>query len=157
MNKILNILFIFSLCILSSCLPCRIERKHFTYISIVVPENYQLYRKEMTDYVQVGGENPLKNTKFVKKKKKILCKDDIMVKSAELAGKEIYPERKAKIVYFKIQNKTAYVLLNFDIDGWAGVSVATGILHPVVEKTLLQFPEIEKVIFDYYSKDKKRR
>jgi hypothetical protein len=54
----------------------------------------------------------------------------------------------ASVSYFKVVGDTAYVLLNIDLDGWAGVSFAIARAHPIVEKTLLTFPEIKKVVFD---------
>gem|GEM_PF-2068778 len=52
-----------------------------------------------------------------------------------------------KVAYLKIVDGTAYVLLAMDIDGWAGVSSAITKVHPVVEQTLLQFPQIKVVKF----------
>jgi hypothetical protein len=57
------------------------------------------------------------------------------------------------INYFKVQSGTAYVVLNIDENGRAGVSVSIARIHPVVEKTLLQFPEIHSVVFGYASGD----
>ena len=130
---------------------------NFSTITIMVPENYDLYTKEMTDFAQVGGKNPLETTEFVKKSLKIPYTDDLIKASAQAAAREIAPgggPPKASIAYLKIKQGIAYVLLDIDIDGWAGVSVSLAIIHPLVEKTLLQFSQIKKVVFDYTPEDK---
>jgi len=128
-------------------------------ITIMVPANYDLYTRQMTEFTQTGGENPLKTIKFVKKVLKIPFTNGLIKASAQAAAGEIAPgggPPKASIAYLKIKKGTAYVLLDIDIDGWAGVSVSLAIIHPLVEKTLLQFPEINKVIFDYAPEDKSK-
>ena len=124
-------------------------------ITIMVPENDSAYKEKMTQFVQDGGENPLLTTTFIKKEVTIPYTRDIVKASAQAAAEDIYPASASaggpgvdSVAYLKIQNDTAYILLNMDIDGWAGVSVAVGIVHPVVERTLLQFPEIKHVVFD---------
>lgn len=121
-------------------------------ITITVPEDIDLYRTQMTEFIQIGGENPLKTTRFIEKEITIAPTDDILHASAQAAAQEIpitQDPHATQVVYLEIQDKTAYILLNIDIDGWAGVSVATGMIHPLVEQTLKQFPNIESVIFDY--------
>jgi len=126
-------------------------------ITIMVPENYTLYKQEMTEFAQIGGIDPLNNIKFEKKIIKIPLTTDLIKASAQAAAEEIAPSggpAKASIAYLKVQNKTAYVLLDIDLDGWAGVSASLAIIHPLVEKTLLQFPEINKVVFGYAPGDR---
>jgi len=125
-----------------------------TNLKIMVPENDSVYRTAMTRYAQEGGENPLVRVRFVKKEVVVPSVTDIIRASAQAAAEHIYPAFASagspgvdSVVYLKVQNDTAYILLGMDIDGWAGVSVATAIVHPVVEKTLLQFPEIRHVVF----------
>lgn len=132
-------------------------KEDYSTITILVPENYDLYEQNMTEFVQVGGEDPLVATKFVEKKLTIPYTDDPIKASAQAAAEEIAPSggpTKASVAYFKIENDTAYVLLDIDLDGWAGVSVSRAIIHPLIEKTLMQFPEITKAIFDYAPGDK---
>ncbi len=118
-------------------------------ITIMVPENISAYKS--TDFV----DNPpdlLKNWPFVKKQLNIPYTNDIVRASAEAAAEQIEPSggpSKATVSYLKIQNDVAYVELNIDLDGWPGVSYSKAKIHPLVEKTLLQFPEIKKVIFDF--------
>ena len=124
-------------------------------ITIMVPENDSAYKEKMTQFVQEGGENPLITTTFITKEITIPYTRDIIKASAQAAAEDIYPASASaggpgvdSMAYFKIRDDTAYILLNMDIDGWAGVSVAIAIVHPVVERTLLQFPEIKHVVFD---------
>jgi hypothetical protein len=122
-----------------------------TKIAIMIPENIPEYESAMTEYSQTGeGSNPAETMAFIKKKFTIEKTTDFIKACAQAAAAEISPKggpEKASVVYFKIKNKTAYVLLNIDMDGWAGVSVSIAIIHPLVEKTLLEFP-IDKVVFD---------
>jgi|GEM_PF-2880478 len=126
-------------------------------VTVAVPENLDLYRQKMTEYTQVGGPNPLPNIKFITKNILVpytiepeRTAVDVSLVGIPLGGG---PD-KAFASYLKIKDSTAYTLLNIDIDGWAGVSVAIAIAHPIVEKTLLQFPNIKKVVFDYAPGDK---
>lgn len=123
-----------------------------TKITILVPDNVTAYNKAMTEYIQGGGQNPLKNWVFVKKELSIPYTTDIVKASAEAAAEELTPyggPAKTSIAYLKIQDGTAYALLDIDLDGWAGVSVSIGRIHPLVEKTLLQFPQIKNVVFGF--------
>ena len=131
--------------------------KKVSTITIMVPKDYDLYRKKLTAFVQGGGENPLKSMKFVKKRLDIPYTDDLIRASAQAAAEEILPRggpaRGASIAYLKVLYGTAYVLLDIDLDGWAGSSVSIAIIHPLVEKTLLRFSTIKKVIFSYAPDD----
>ncbi|OGH95034.1 MAG: hypothetical protein A2538_05125 [Candidatus Magasanikbacteria bacterium RIFOXYD2_FULL_41_14] len=122
-------------------------------VTIMVPENEELYQTQMTEFVQVGGVDPLETTVFIKKEITVPNSTDIINASARAAASEIPHggggSGETKVAYLKVQDTTAYVLLDIDLDGWAGVSVSTAIIHPLVEKTLLQFPEINRVEFGY--------
>lgn len=123
----------------------------------MIPKNIDTYKQNMTDFVQIGWENPLNTEVFVQKYIPIAYTGDSQKASAELAAQQFStgggPE-KVLVKYFKVQNWTAYVVLNIDEDGRAGVSVSIAIIHPVVEKTLLRYPEIKNVVFGYVSGDK---
>lgn len=128
-----------------------------TWVTIMVPENMDTYRKQMTEFVQVGGTDPLKTTKFIPKIIPVLPTTDIIQASATAAAEQFTANGgpgKVTLNYLKIQDGTAYVLLNIDLDWWAGVSVSLAIIHPVVEKTILQFPAIHTVVFGYAPWDK---
>lgn len=124
-------------------------------VTIVVPDNDSLYKARMTGFVQEGGEDPVLQTTFIKKEVTVPYTTNIMKASAQAAAEDIYPSSVSaggpgvdSVAYFRIRSDTAFILLGMDIDGWAGVSVAKAIVHPVVERTLLQFPEIKQVVFD---------
>lgn len=123
-------------------------------ITILIPENLSEYVKAVDEYVSVGGINPSDDWKFVEKKIATTFDSgfDLIRTSADLAAKQLGtgggPEH-ASVSYLKIQNKVAYVVLNIDLDGWAGVSFSIAKIHPIVEKTLLQFPSIKSVKFEF--------
>ena len=123
----------------------------------MIPNNIDIYKQKMTDFVQVGGEDPLKTEIFVQKYLPIPYTGDIQKASAEAAAQQFTtgggPE-KVLVNYFKVQSWTAYISLNIDENGRAWVSVSIAIIHPVVEKTLLQFTGIQNVVFGYASGDK---
>lgn len=130
-------------------IPVRFEKS--LTVTIMVPSDEALYRKEMTEYTQGGGDNPLTSTKFVTKEIVVPFTTDTLKASAQAAAAEI-PHGgggtgKALVSYMKVQDSTAYVLLDIDLDGWAGVAVSRAIIHPLVEKTLWQFSEISRVEF----------
>ena len=114
-------------------------------VTIIVPEHIDTYKTAMIEYVQDCGPNSLNSMKFVKKVKKI-SNAALIKATAQVAANEMYSHG-TSIEYFKILNDTAYIVLEMHIDAWAGVSVALSEVEPVVEKTLLQFPEVNKVIF----------
>ncbi len=134
-----------------------VTKKNHSTITILVPKNYDSYKQDMTKFVQTGGKNPLLTMKFVEKKLVIPYTNNLMRASAQAAAGEIPSSggpAKASVSYFKIKNGTAYILLDIDLNGWAGASVSRGVIHPLVEKTLVQFPEITKVVFGYAPGDK---
>lgn len=127
-----------------------------TQITIMVPNAPSNYDKVMTIYAQEGGQNPSVTWKFDKKTLTIPYTTDIIKASAEAAAKQLIPfggPDRASIAYLKIKNDTAYVLLDIDLDGWPGASISTERIHPLIEKTLLQFPQIEYVVFSFAPED----
>lgn len=127
-----------------------------SWLRVMLPADLTGYSQKMADFVQVGWEDPLKTQIFVQKTINTAYSWDIKQASAELAAQQ-FPTgggpAKVLINYFKVQSGTAYVVLNIDENGRAGVSVSIARIHPVVEKTLLQFPEIHSVVFGYASGD----
>jgi len=134
-----------------------IDTASTTTVTVMVPENMEIYRQRMTEYAQVGGIDPLPSTKFIQKSIIVPYTSAIVKASAEAAIAGIPlgggPD-KAFVTYLKVTNDTVYILLNIDIDGWAGSSTTLAIIHPIIEKTLLLSPEIKKVVFDYAPEDK---
>ncbi len=128
------------------------KKEEITTLTILVPKSIEEYEKAMTECVQTGkGSDPAETMLFIKKQVTVQKPiDDIVKASAEAAAGVITTgggPSQASVVYLKIKNKTAYILLNIDVDGWAGVSVSLAKIHPIVEKTLLEFPEVDKVVF----------
>jgi len=124
-------------------------------LTIMVPENDSLYREQMVRYAQVGGEDPLPTVQFIQKEIQVAAPVDTVPASAHAAAEAIYPPsssaggpRVDSVVYFRIQDSTAYILLGMNVEPWAGVSAALAIVRPVVEKTMLQYPQIRKVVWD---------
>ncbi len=125
----------------------------FQEAEIVLPESKEEYRKKMTEYVQAGGENPFDKMRYIKKK--IQIRENEVREIAEYVANEVYSlgNEKIKVEYLEIKDKTVYLLFNIDTEGWAGVSVARGIVHPLIKKNLLNLPQVDRVIFDYSSED----
>lgn len=130
-----------------------------TTLNIMVPKDLDRYNQKIAVFVQQGGiPDPSKNWPFVKESVDVPFTTDTLKASAEAVAKKVYTGNNLipdSVVYLKVQNKTVYILLDMDVDGWAGVSVALAQVHPAVEKTLLQFPEIQKVVFDVAPGDSK--
>lgn len=122
-------------------------------LTIIVPEDLPGYEAAMTRYVQSGeGSDPADTFNFIKRRITTSGTSEPEKTCAQLAADQIKigggPER-ATIIHFKIHHDTAYIVFDIDVDGWPGSSVAIAKLRPLVEKTLLNFPGIDKVIFDY--------
>ena len=119
-------------------------------VTIMVPNDLAAYEKAMNAFTQVsGGTDPSKTFPFVVQTVTVPQSADVVRASAEAAA-EVIPTQAGTtslVVYLKVVNGTAYVLLNMDLNGWAGVSVAIANVHPLVEKTLLNIPGINAVKF----------
>jgi hypothetical protein len=116
-------------------------------ISIMVPNDQEKYITAVNNYINNGGKNPVATWPFIKKELTIPYHNDGIMASAQAAAEVISPPggpAKANVIYLKIQNEIAYVVLDIDEDAWAGASRSYTLIHPLVEKTLLQFPSIKK-------------
>ena len=131
------------------------EKEKFSIVTIIVPENYEEYSGEMQEFIQAGGEDPLKNTRFVKKKVKVPYTKDLIRASAQAASELLHQGCASDICYFKIEDGTAYFVTPMYVDGWAGVSVSIGEIYPIIEKTLLQFDKIKHVGYWFAPSDLK--
>ncbi len=126
-----------------------------TTITILVPENIDNYTKELDKRYETNGFDAAKtlsaNEPFIKKQLNVPDTGDIIKESAQAAA-EVIPTQGgiegAAIVYYKIQNNTAYIMIRIQLDGWAGVSHSIAEIEPIIEKNLLQFPQIQYVVFD---------
>ena len=129
-------------------------------VTIMLPLSKDAYIRAMTKFTQEGGSDPLKTWAFVPKTLTVTTTSSTIWASANQAARYISPSggpNQAGVVYLKVYRQTAYILLNIDVDSWAGASVSQAIIHPLVEKTLLLFPEIKKVVFDYATGDEPTR
>ncbi len=116
-------------------------------VTVLVPADEQKYREMIT------GEQDFQRAAmlpFVQKSVVVPYSTDLLRASAEAAAREAGPTQAGPtiIIYLKIENGTAYVVLNVDRDGWAGVSFSRAYCHLIVEKTLLQFRNIDQVVWD---------
>lgn len=120
-------------------------------VTIMVPKDMTAYETAMNQFLQENaGTDPSKTFPFVAKSVNVASTTDVVRAAAEAAA-EVIPTQASslpqQVVYLKVVNATAYVVLVMDIDGWAGVSVAIAKVHPLVEKTLLAQPGITAVKF----------
>jgi hypothetical protein len=123
--------------------------------AIMVPEDLPAYETAMTRYVQTG-EGPDPATSFTFRTKKWIVPSTSASEPekacAQAAADQIEihggPGR-ATIIYFKIHQDTVHIVFDVDVDGWPGSSVAIAKMRPLVEKTLLDFPDITEVVFAY--------
>jgi hypothetical protein len=113
-------------------------------VTVFVPADVQKYN----DMINGGDFKGAAELPFVKRKVVVPYSTDVIRASAEAAAKEMPTRGGPTIIYLKIKQGTAYHLLNIDRDGWAGVSFSLARSHPVVEKTLLQFKNIKRVVWD---------
>ncbi|MEO5646530.1 MAG: hypothetical protein ABIO57_02040 [Candidatus Paceibacterota bacterium] len=65
--------------------------------------------------------------------------------SADAAAATVQSQTVIKTIGFKVVGSTAYVVLNINVDGWAGVSYSIDAVTPIIKQTLLQFPGIKNV------------
>ena len=116
-------------------------------VTIFVPADPQAYGEMIT------GEQDFQRAAampFIKQRVVVPYSRDLLRASTEAAVREIGSSQMGPttIVYWKIENGTAFILLNIDTDGWAGVGYARADDHPSVEKTLLQFKNIKQIVWN---------
>ena len=124
--------------------------------ALVLPENPKLYFQAMERFTLNGeGTDPRTTTKFIKKSIELpLSSDGNYAKVTAQAVLDAisdpsYDGPKEKVLYAKTVGDTQYVVLLFDVDGWAGVGMELAIEHSLIEKTLLASEDlhIKKVVF----------
>lgn len=121
-------------------------------LSIMVPSDIEAYKQAMAEHVQVGGPDPSQTMNFEPKMVEVAEDEDPVMALAQAAAQQIPTgggPPKATVAYLGVRGKIAYVLLDIDLDGWTGSSVSTATIHPIIEKTLLELPEIDQVVFAY--------
>lgn len=122
-----------------------------TSVTIMVPENLSAYDTAMNKFIFDGGPSPLESLPFVKLEVPVAPTTDVVKASASASASYIKTQggdMASKVEYFRIVDDTAYVVLGMQLNGWAGVSITFAKIKPLVEKTLLQFPEIKNVKFE---------
>lgn len=116
-------------------------------VTVFVPADPQAYGEMITGQqdFQRAAAMP-----FLTKHAVVPYSRDLLRASADAAAREAGPTQMGQttIVYLKIDHGTAYILLNIDRDGWAGVGFSRAYCHPIIEKTLLQFKKIKRVVWD---------
>ena len=112
-------------------------------VSVLVPANLQKY----TDMINEEDWKRAAELPFVRKKVVVPYSRDVIRATADAAAKEMPDQAGPGVNYLKVKKGTAYILLNMDCNGWAGVGFARAFAHPVVEKTLLQFKNLTRVVF----------
>lgn len=124
-------------------------------VSIIVPKDLDAYHKLDWDcYFETLDS--LYSIDFIKKDIITKRQEDKIKASADAAAKFIHPlggPEYASIIYFKVYDNTAYCLLDIYIDGYMRVSYDLRKIEPLIEKTLLQFVEIENVVFSVCPED----
>ena len=116
----------------------------------VVPKNLTEYVKLVDEYTSSGGANPALTWTYERTEITVPEESSTVPYAIEMAANQIKtgggPAR-VDVTHFKVVGSTAYVLLNIDKDGWAGVSFAVNKIHPLVERTILLNTDITKVVF----------
>lgn len=116
----------------------------------VVPQDLADYVKQMDEYTSTGGKNPSLTWVYTTQDVSVPEGSSTPAYAAEVSANQIKtgggPGR-VTVTHFRVMDNTAYVLLNIDEDGWAGVSFAINKIHPLVERTILLDLSIKKVVF----------
>lgn len=130
------------------------EPRQTIVVTYVAPQDEDRY------YAAVTGDDDaraLRSMKLILKTKRVPATRDVIRASAQAAAEELPAgggPPHASVAYLKIRGKTAYVLLDIDRDGWAGAWASQLRIHPLVEKTLLRFKGIRRVVFSEAPGDK---
>ncbi len=131
---------------------------HFRKVYLFYPESWTDYENVINRYVNGQLTSPMSKVRLRQRAVYFYPTDSIKyyVALAEYRLHSPFANRKlAKIQYFKQRADTVYILLNADEDGWAGVSFFLAQVHPLIERALLQFPDVRAIIWDYASDDKR--
>lgn len=126
-------------------------------ITILVPQNLESYVQEVNEYVDEWGNDPTTTWIYESRQIEYPSSEDLKVTTAEYAANLVSlwgGPSKATVEYFKVIDGTAYILFNFNLDAWAWVSHVVKRVQPIVEKNLLQFEDVDRVVFGYAPWDK---
>jgi hypothetical protein len=122
-----------------------------TEVNYFVPKDIAEYMRIEEAYTAVGKEtDPAYTVVYVMHATSTKSTEDSR-RTAVQAALNLLPAGggppHANVAYFKIVGTTAYVLLDVDFDGWAGVSIYETAAHPVITYNLLMNSGISSVVF----------
>ena len=130
---------------------------HFVRLYLFYPQSWTEYENTINQYVNGDITNPWGKIRLLRRPVYFYPTDSLKYYVA-LEQYRIHPpfgnKELAQISYFKQKTDTIFILLNADVDGWAGVSYFLAQVHPLVEKALLQFNDVKKVVWGYAPEDK---
>lgn len=120
-------------------------------VSYFVPKDITTYMNTEEAYASTGnGLDPGYPVIYIEKTTNTASPENPM-QTAVQAALNLLPTGggplHGKVVYLKTIRTTAYIMLDIDFDGWAGVSLFRAAANPVITKNLLQFPAIKYVVF----------
>lgn len=131
---------------------------HFERLYLFYPENWTEYENTINQYVNGDIPNPL-NKIHLHRRPIYLYPSDSLKYYVTLNEYRLHPpfgnKEMAQISYFKQKGDTIFIMLNADVEGWAGVSYFLAQVHPLIEKALLQFSDVRHIVWDYAPEDKK--
>ncbi|MFZ2803615.1 MAG: hypothetical protein WA001_00165 [Patescibacteria group bacterium] len=120
-------------------------------VTYFVPQDIPTYMQREAQFSQEGtGADPAASVVYVAYTTTTNPGDDQMRAAAQAAVVSLPAgggPPHANIVYFKVVGNTAYVMLDIDFNGWAGVSAVEAAIQPVIVKNLEQFQAITSVQF----------
>jgi hypothetical protein len=106
-----------------------------TSVTILAPQNFQedgqpiSFASQKIEVMRVNGDDPIEETAVATVKA-----------MAGGQGSDLYMES------FHLENGIATVMLALPNGGWAGYSIWANGIAPTIEKNLLQFPSVKKVV-----------
>lgn len=123
-------------------------------IMVMIPKDMRRYSLILAENSSDEGQKIIKTWPFLKQTVTVPYTSNTLQTAAEYAVQGLTQQAEVQVTYLKIIDKTAYLLTNIHQNGWAGVSFTIGVMEPIIEKTLLLYPEVNKVIFSLAPGDK---
>lgn len=120
-------------------------------VKIQMPQNFEAYSTAIDQYLAHGGEDPLLNWPFITSKINLKAPTrDAIKASAEEVIKAINNNSTTlpaiNIMDLVVTNETAHITLATRDKEISITSSTLAKIYPIIERTLLQFPDIKKVI-----------
>ena len=130
---------------------------HFERLYLFYPKSWTEYENTINQYVDGVIDNPWPKIHLLRESIYLYPTDSLKYYVA-LNEYRLHPpfgnKDMAQISYFKQKADTVFIMLNADVEGWAGVSYFLAQVHPLIEKALFQFPDVRAVVWDYAPEDK---